>query len=65
MSSISSSPVPWQVAETVTDSASEHNSANDSGSITDFRDTLSGRSESCLMTEPLVEKSKHRCLVKV
>ncbi|RPA91086.1 hypothetical protein L873DRAFT_351197 [Choiromyces venosus 120613-1] len=43
MSSISSSPVPWQVAETVTDSASEHNSANDSGSITNFRDTLSGR----------------------
>ncbi|RPA98535.1 hypothetical protein L873DRAFT_1808187, partial [Choiromyces venosus 120613-1] len=48
MSSISSSPVPWQVAETVTDSASEHNSANDSGSITDFRDTLSGRSRELL-----------------
>ncbi|RPA89211.1 hypothetical protein L873DRAFT_1823289 [Choiromyces venosus 120613-1] len=58
MSSISSSPVPWQVAETVTDLAREHNSTNDSGSITNFHDTFYayGR-ESCLMVEPLGERA--------
>ena len=43
MSSFASSPVPWQVAETISDSASEANSAPESNSLSDYRETLSGR----------------------
>ncbi|PUU73276.1 hypothetical protein B9Z19DRAFT_1135482 [Tuber borchii] len=43
MSSITSSPVPWQVVETISDSATEWNSALESPVISDYRETLSGR----------------------
>ena len=39
-----SSPLPWPgVAETISDTASEPNSVPESPSVSDYRDTLSGR----------------------
>ena len=43
LSSFPTSPVPWQVAETILDSASEPNSLPDTPALSDYGETLSGR----------------------